>query len=148
MVATFQGVANDSSPYAFIGQCSILLSDIVTGDFWQTSYNQDSLSIGQVALNTMWNSSPELFFAAKSFVPSNETLLTSPVSIVLDNVQNFENRTIHRIRDELKKSDDIQEVEHLVASIFSKLPVWKLLMIALDLKRRSLPGILAQRIMI
>ena len=88
-------------------------------------------------------------FAAKSFVPTNETLLISPVAIVLDNVQNFENRTtIHRVREELKKSDDIQEVEHLVASIFSKLPVWKILTIALDLKRRSLPGILAQRIMI
>ena len=88
-------------------------------------------------------------FAAKSFVPTNETLLISPVAIVLDNVQNFENRTtIHRVREELKKSDDIQEVEHLVASIFLKLPVWKILTIALDLKRRSLPGILAQRIMI
>ena len=149
MVATLQGATNDSSRYAFIGQCPILLSDVITTDFWPTTFNQDSLSIGQVANNCLWNCFPELMTAAKSFVPTSGTLLVSPVTIILDNVQNFENRTtIHRIREEVKKSDDTQEIELLVASIFSKLPVWKILTITLDLKQRSLPGTLAQRIML
>ena len=73
----------------------------------------------------------------------------SPHNIILDCIETPSNRPIIlKLREEFQRSNDNPEIDRFISLIFSKLTTWKLMTLALDIKKRSTSGVMAQRIMI
>ena len=132
--------------YSFLGGEAFLLSELVSDHMPNHLSSHDERSMRVIALNAMWNMFSDFLTSVRSFVPNTHELLVNPHLIILENISNASNRSIIlKLKEEFQRSTDNSETDRFISLIYSKLPAWKLMVIALDLKRRATPGVTAQR---
>ena len=125
-----------------------MLSELIPDEMPHYS-SRDDQAIRVICMNTLWHLYSDLITSIRNFVPNSSELLASPYSIVLDCIETVSNRPlILKLREEFQRANDNPECDRFMSLIFSKLPVWKLMSMSLEIKRRAAPGIMAQRILI
>ena len=138
--------AAEVTRYSFIGGEAYMLSELIPDEISDHFTSQDDRSMRVIPMNTMWHLFGDLLTSVRSFCPNAHELLVNPHNIILENLQTPSNRPIIlKLREEFQRSSENPDIDQFISLIFSKLPIWKLMVIALDLKKRATPGVTAQR---
>ena len=99
---------------------------------------QDDRNMRVIAMNCLWHLFSDLLTSVRSFTPNPNELLLNPHLIILEHLKNPNNQQIISIfKEEFSRTTENPEVDRFVSLIFSKLPAWKLMVICLDLKKKS-----------
>lgn len=140
MNVSLHKTAAEVARYGFIGK-AYMLSELISDAIVDHYTSHDDRSMRVVALNALWHLLPDLLTSVQSFCPNAQEILVIPWNIIiLENLQTPSNRgIILKLKEELQRSNENPEVDWFIYLVFSNLPIWKLIVIVLDLKKETNP---------